>query len=284
MTIFQNTPHDITAVILEKCKVKSLIGDDVLDKFLIKYCTHNNEAMLYAFVKRGRLYYLMMYIVKHRNQVQWVSNHCVQTLFTTSIKYNNFNIATYLCKVFAHKMVVLHQYIIKHVISSYLKRLRTRGPECTECHNHLHFLEQFAVLCKEKSINLTNVIPRYTLVSILTHKDSHCLINTLLRLRCLHYVVHVLIEQHTNNHLLGVISAIISNNHNSLLALMIDEGYCVTVSDVVIGVAFANYETNKLLLKYFKPRWYSKRFVTVMLDIAWKREDKRILHDLKLRL
>lgn len=289
---FQGTydvPHDVCANILRKSKLKMLVGDDVLDRFLIQYMPDVNvEEMLHCLVLKKRLQSLILYITKQREKVHCVSTQCIRSLLELSIKQRTFTISIVLCKTFTHKLDDVGYKVVKCVVNGYLKAWRGKVSEeqrhCIVCKSHKAFLEYFICLCRINGVRPERLVRRCDFTQWLAHKHSHTVVDILLQAGCLSHIFEALAEDATDKYSIRTINAIIGSSNVDVLDAMVVKGYQVVVCDVIVGIAMANYEMLQYLFKSFKPRWYSKKFHGTLLSMAFKRDDIRIYRLVKAKL
>jgi hypothetical protein len=286
--LMEYLPIDICASILNKTKLKYLIGDMVLERFVVKYVDVDTQEMLYILVKEKRLETLILYITRHFRKVQCVSTQCIKQLIELSVRQRSFTISIVLCKAFANAnrlSDVCHE-VVKRVVSGYLKAHSESLASdcCIVCKAHIAFLEYFLVLCHVHGIRSDKLVRRCDLVQWLGHKSSHHLVELLLQNGCLAHIIDALAEDVSDRYDIRIVNAIIGSGNITLMNAMVIKGYHVMVCDVIVGIAMANYEMLDYLCKYFKPRWYSKKFRGILVSIASKRGDERIYQLVKAKL
>lgn len=274
-------PIDVCVNILKKSKLNSLIGDDVLDIFLIKHVDVNIEEMMYCLVKHKRLQSLKLYIAKHFERIQCISSQCLKNLLELSIKQHTFTITILLCKAFIHRLDEVAYKVIKSVVNGYIKAQREKVHKeqlyCIVCMCHKAFLEYFLCLCRIEGVMNHKLIRQCDFTRWLMHKHSHLVIDILFRNNCFTHIFETLAQCPLGRHSVRTINAIIGSNNVLLMNSLIAQGYQVLVCDVIVGIAMSNYEMLQNLLRYFKPRWYTKKFRSTLLSIASKRNDEAIV-------
>ncbi len=281
-TVFAELPLDLTISILERVKTHSLVGDDLLDSFVIRHCKLNAETMLHSLVKKKRLKSLSLYTWKHLKAVQCVSTACVKRLLDLSIKQQTFTISIHLSKVFVARLGGIYRTVLLSVINGYLRNVGSdEGMEGEMdklvCRSHLAFLEYFLLFCRIQGVDCDGHLGMRLLPSILCRKHSQKLVQVLARNGCLGKMMDTVVDWDDSECCVRIMNAIIANNHIDLLNEMVCKGYEVMVCDVIVGIATGCYEMVKYLCRFFKPRWYSVKFREVLLTLASKREDDRIL-------
>jgi hypothetical protein len=279
MSLFLNLPrdfpNDMICKILEHSSMKTVIGDDILDKFIIRQrCDINPEVLLQSFVKKKRSQSLVYYTSKKKNISQLVSVNCVKCLIVESLKGMFIDTSMHLCRVFVCHLENAYVKIVTTALYQYINKYNKFPKFDTD--RYLMFLGCLATLCKEQGIKRNNSIPLKYIVILLCHANSHELITALVEngyLDCLHdniidYTAEPLITK--------ILRSIVINNHVILLEQLVNNGYKVSISDIIIGISYSNIGTVRYLAKFFKPRWYSRGFSTVMLSLARKRKNKKI--------
>lgn len=290
----EDLPFDIRVAILNKVKLSSLIGDLTLERFVVKYVDVDTQEMLYALVKNKRLEALTLYILnpKHVGKVRCVSSHCIKQVIELSIRQKSFTITIILCKAFAKANrldgSICHK-VVTCVVNGYFQALSqviSEGllSECIVCKAHIAFLEYFLVLCRLQGVCSDKLVRRSDLVQWLGKKSSHHILEVLLKNKCLSHIFDTIVDNGLDSRNVKMINAVIGNNSLSILKAMVENGYKVIVCDVIVGIAMSNYEMLEYLCKYFKPRWYSKKFRAILLSIASKRNDDRILQLIRAKL
>lgn len=283
MSQIYDIPVELTVLIFKKVKLKHLIGDDMLEKFVIKHCNVSVEDMLYCLVKKRRLERLVQYTIIQ--DVNVVSTGCVKRLIALSVKQHTFRITIHLCKVFKNMLHDLCESVVTNVIKSYLKALK--GADCIEqcllCKTHHAFLEYYILLCKVENIH-NPLINKETFLSIINHKHSQVVVDVLLYYGCLRNICEAIVNDPNDIMTTRIVNAIISNNNVSLMKYMVYSGYSVMICDVIIGIAFADFAMVSYLCSFFKPRWYSRRFCEILKSIAFRSNDKRIYRLVKNKM
>lgn len=281
-------PIDVCVNILEKSKLNSLIGDDVLDMFIIMHVNVNIEEMMYCLVKHKRLQSLKLYIATHVEKIQCISSQCLKNMLELSIKQRTFTITILLCKAFIHRLDEVAYKVIKSVVNGYIKALQEKVHkeqlDCIICMCHKAFLEYFLCLCRIEGVMNHKLIRQCDFTRWLVHKHSHSVIDILLKNDCLTHIFETLAQCALGRHSVRTINAIIGSNNVLLMNALIAQGYQVLVCDVIVGIAMSNYEMLKYMFKYFKPRWYSKKFRGILLSIAFKRDDEKVYQLVKAKL
>lgn len=288
--VMENSPIDICVAIFSQLKLNDLIGDDVLERFVVKYVDVDAQEMLYVLVRKKRLHTLILYITKHFDKVKCVSTKCIKELLELSIRQRSFTTTIVLCKalVKANRLddYVCHK-VVKSVVNGYFKAhgcesIHNNG--CIVCKAHIAFLEYFLVLCRLQGVRNRKLVKRCYLVHWLVNKSCNHIMDVLLKNDCLTHIFEELAEDATDRCSVTIINAIIGNNHIPLMNEMVSKGYKVMVCDVIVGIAMARYDMLECLCRYFKPRWYTKKFRGILLSIASKRDDERIIQLVNTKL
>ena len=289
--LMEYLPIDICVSILNKTELRYLIGDMVLERFVVKYVDVDTQEMLHILVKNKRLDTLILYITRHFRKVQCVSTHCIKQLIELSVRQRSFTISIVLCKAFAKvdRLGDVCHKVVKHVVGGYLKAHSESLTSdcCIVCKAHIAFLEYFLLLCHVHGIRSDKFVRRCDLVQWLGNKSSHHVVELLLQNGCLEHIIDALVdtsEDVSDRYDIRIINAIIGSGNVTLMNAMVVKGYQVMVCDVIVGIAMANYEMLEYLCKYFKPRWYSKKFRGILVSIASKRSDERINQLVKAKL
>lgn len=252
-----NIPYEITGIILTKMNksIKCLLDDEVILKFIIKYSNIHPETLLIWLVKQQRKKALVLYTTIRKQEVLHISENVFILLCKIAIKNSNVNIMKHLLNVFVDHLKqnrnVLDN-ILKLLIEVYVK---------TNCMKWLNFLKYLLSLPYHDY-----VINTVLLVKILEKDKSKKLIKIFLDTQSV--IMHMLETE--------VINHVIINNHLSLLKTLVVNGYEISVYDIIICISTSNWKMNKYIIKYFKPRLYTKGFRKLLLSIAAKRNNKQI--------
>lgn len=279
--IFAELPLDLTISILERVKTHNLVGDDLLDRFVIRNCKVNAETMLHCLVKKRRLISLELYTSQYHKAVQCVSTACIKRLMDLSIKQQTFTISIYLSKIFVRRLGDICRTVLLSVVNGYLRNVDSDKDVDGEVHrillrSYMAFLEYFLILCRLEGVDCDGHFGMRLLPSILCLKHSHKLVLVLARNGCLGRMMGALIDGDDSEQCVKIMNAIIANNHIDLLHEIVTKGYNVMVCDVIVGIATGGYEIVEYLCRFFKPRWYSIKFCDILLKLASHRVDERI--------
>lgn len=250
-------PYDITGTILTKMNkhIKYLLDDEVLLRFIIKYSNIHPETLLIWFVKEQRQKALVLYTNFKRQEVLNISENVIILLCKTAIKNTNTNIFTYIFNIYFNtwnNKEKLFKSIVSILIDVYMK---------TKCVKWIIVLKSVLSLT-----NYDYVVNTFLLVKILEKDKSKRLIKLFLDTQSINIDV---IET-------KVIYYIIIYNHLNLLQCLVVNGYEVTIYDIIISISSSNCKMIRYILKYFKPRLYTRGFRRLLLSTAAKRNNQEI--------
>jgi hypothetical protein len=281
-------PNYVVGLILSKMKVKNILGDICLEKFIVKYGDMNHDTMMYWLIKKQRYEALAYYTHINKNRLQYLSQNTIISFFITSIKNKHLMICKHLLNVFESCMnETIITKIIDKLIIDYLHNCgKIEDSEDNVINNIIDFIIYIKQYCRTNlvDINISNCIPIKHIPIILKKPNTKRLITTLSKHEMLDKCVYYIRNLDNEELSLEIINNTIIYNHITFLQYLVQKGYTVQVCDVIVGVDSSNIEMIRYLLSFFKPRLYSKGFKQVMLLLASKRNDDRIYELLKNKL
>lgn len=265
--IWQQLPNDVVAKVLSVCKTSRVVGDMPLDWFLINNCTDiNPESLLQAFVKKRRTVCTLMFFSRYEER--HLSYNTIKQAISNIIKRNELDLAIFLCTKCPHHAVRMSSHI-----------LRIWVQKVSKCNSIDDLVPWFSFL--HKFLNLTH--SDNTLTSF-----PWLLLDIIVRSPCAEKVMKYLMKHNIldlrmciecNNDVHDTIRIIIILNKVGCMSMFIANGYKVTIDNIIQGIVYANINMNRVLLNFFRPRFFSVKFGNYLEHICQMRGDV-LLHPL----
>ena len=179
-------PYDIINNILNRIKIKHLIGDEILEGYIIKHFADPHHTLLYALIKKKRYNSVVLYL-KHKNIASCkyiqplTALRCILSCISINIK-----LAEHLFQLFKHNLC----NITNTTFISIFQKLISAKFQCprNELNSFLHKICDWAI-SNDKHIQL----PLFIIFNIFKHKygvqifdilirKKHCILRPLLSL------------------------------------------------------------------------------------------------------
>lgn len=249
-------PYHITGIIIGRMNknIKFLLDDEILLRFIIRYCCIHPETLLIWFVKQQRQQALLLYTSIKTNEVLVISDNVIILLCKIAIKNDNIHILKHLIHVYLQRLKDNNNIfitIVNFIIEVYLKK------------NYVNLIKYLKYLIQ---LDIEYVINIRLLIKVLEKDKSKELVKLLYNKQCI-YLDMVDTK---------VINYIIIYNHLNLLKFLVCNGCEITNLNIIIGISSANWRMIRYIITHFKPRLYTKGFRRMLLSIAAERNDKAI--------
>lgn len=277
-SIFAQLPDHLIAKVLSHCKLSSVVGDDIMDFFIIQHCVNiQPETIFQAFVKKRRGRGLQLFFQKYHECTLSVAT--VQHAMRDLLKHNELRLAQYLCSMCSLRV---------HQIKSYV--LRTCMQQLTK-YNDQHrrqqwydFMEHF-VACLGNDYQHNDIIPWRILHSIMQSPHSNDIVAFLHSHRLLAGSLRYLTSgDDSDDNIEAVVRTTIQKNMVFFMSLLISGGYQVNLANIIQGVVCSDISMNRVLLKFFRPRFYSAKFAAYLIDICQMRKEESLRQLLSSKL
>jgi hypothetical protein len=274
----RNLPKDVISNIFFFCSPRDVVGDDVLDIFLIRECIQiDKNNLLTSFVIKNRHKSLKLFL--HQTPQKYFAPSVIRDLLFRTLRKKDFPAAIILIDGFTD---LISQWSFMLIKTCFILITKDKLGE-----NHLVYIFLIKYMMKSAKLEVLNLyhLPMHLLFKLLDHPKSKNVLRYLSKENILtHQYFETLIETVEENMQVDVINKIIVNNHTRLLELFIKSGYHIDFDDVILSIACSNNKMIACILSFFKPRLYTKLLRNLMYKLSSIRDDTNIKKLIKRKL
>lgn len=262
-TPYANLPTHLKSKILARSRVARVVGDDMLDRFLIKECYEIPPDLLFqSLVKKRRRQSLSHFFrVFHEQQLSFKS---VKTVVQDLLKRKAFEFAISICTWCPSHASLMRSHmfqfcILKMTMSKSIEVLRLWFEFMKDYHSIVDVVEIEPALYIMTSKNLKGLVEASFADDIFQflHNNGY-----------IHDTLQDVVSHQGDLEVKDVMRSIIEMNRVSLMMTLMKTGYKVTIANIIQCIVVSNIDMNRLLLTCFRPRFYSAKFADYLTDIC----------------
>jgi hypothetical protein len=271
-------PTDVVSHILHYCSTRDIVGDDLLDKFLINKCVNiDKNNLITAFVKKSR--YKSLHLLLQKTHSKGFAEILVRDLILKTMRDKEFQATDILFKGFNE---IICSWGTTFVKTCFIEICKDKIGKYHDV--YMTLIEDIIMITGVKQLTIYH-LPTYILLKILDHPKGKLIMAYLTKYNLITYLYKKTFHESIgNNTMIDIINKIIINNHVYVLKRLVGSGYELDVNDVILTIACSNIEMIEYVMKYFKPRFYNKAFRKLMYAICTIRNDALIRHIVKRKL
>jgi hypothetical protein len=246
-------PYHIINNILSRIKVKRLIGDDILDGYIIKHLVGPYNILLYALIKKKRYKSVVLYlqynkVELHKSIDNFTALNCILCCIS-----NNVEFAEYLFKVFKHNLCS----ITNITFTSIIRKLIYVKCHPNELQSFLHQICDWGI-DNNKYIQL----PLFITFNIFKHKYCVKIFDILLKKK--HCILYPLLSLDIND--INYTKCILVIIHKKVYNLfkVITKQQSLSHGFFQLCLASKDLTIIRIIVKRYKPRFYSRNLIHIL--------------------
>ena len=256
-------PHEIIEKIICYSDIQHIVGDDVLNKFLIKECKLINPRRLFnAFVRTNCQDSLCFLLFQHQDRLLTVFDFgLVLSAIEYSIK-NNFVFMTMLLVSRFHDYVQDKWITIIRICCIAMSKCDIHE-ECQEYINLIKWIIKAINPCNKCKFTL----PLHVLHNILSHKCGSKIISWLMEQDLLSFLFQDITKCE------NIIYYVVCYNHVDFYHYLPNGEYKQGLDVLVCGLCFANHNMLRCVLHHMKIRYYTAGLIRFLLKMVKNNEN-----------
>lgn len=258
-------PLDLMRVILKNAKVKDLVGDDILDRYMIRYCDNiEHNRLLQWLCKKNKVHsVILLFQIRNENNYFYYPD-IVQNAFKSSVHSKKLSVAKVICKYCPNFISENRKKLFQTVFSEMIKDKRSMHTE--------QMLRLLAILGHQPSF-----ISKHLIWRTFNHKSSSMLCNALQTYGLLDIIIYNINNSFHEQERQELISTmILYNNYLPLSKLVTDSNNDLTVNDLVWASLVSCDNTVVVCLDFFKQKKFNQRLKKCIAHVCLKRRNEEI--------
>lgn len=258
-------PNDILRDILGNLKVKDLVGDDILERYIIKHCPNIDHNRLFQWLSKHNKVNNVILLLNNRKEKDYsYYPDILQTAFKTSVHSKKLGIAKCICKYCPEFMSEHKRRLFQVVYTEITKDKR------------VSYLEQLLSLLSLLGYQPT-YLSKHLIWRTINHKSSQTLCNALERHGIMDVIIsniNVYFDDQERQDLISTM--IIYNNYIALGKLVQCNELSVSVNDLVWASLVSCDKTVVVCLDCFKQKRFNQRLKKCIAHVCLNRRNDEI--------
>lgn len=258
-------PNDLMRLILETAKVKDLIGDDILERYIIKYCPNiDHNRMLQWLSKKHKTYSVILLFQTRNENDYFYYPDVLHNAFKSSVHSKKLSIAKVICKYCPEFTSDNKKKLFQVVFGEMIKDKRTLNIE--------KMMQLLATLGHQPSYLTKHLIWR-----TFNHRYSQTLCDALQQYGFLETIVsnvNMYFDEQERQELISTM--IIYNNYVPLSKLLIQNSNDLTVNDLVWASLVSCDRTVVVCLDGFRQKRFNQRLKKCIAQVCLCRKNNEI--------
>ncbi len=258
-------PNDLMRIILGEVKVKDLVGDDILDRYVINHCPNVDHNRLFQWLSRkNRSYSVILLLISRPENVYFYHPDILQTAFKSSVHSKKLCVAKILCRYCPLFVTDNRKKLFHIVFTEMIKDKRAINLE--------RMMSLLSILGHQPCYLSKHLIWR-----TFNHKLSQLLCNTLDRYGLLDTIIQNINQSFDEQERQELISTmIIYNNHVPLGKIIKHKDADLTVNDLVWASLVSCDNTVVVCLDGFKQKRFNRRLKKCIANVCLSRRNEEI--------
>lgn len=266
-------PAEVIVSILQKTKEKDVVGDDILDRFIIKNCfMMDHNRLLQWFCKKHKVMSVIQLLKTKQEANNFYYSHIPMTAFKASIRAKKLGIAFATCKFMPMFVRDNSKKLINLIFIEIVKDKRAY---------HTQRLVDLLMLLGCDEIQ-KNEIPNHILNRLFCHKQSAKICSIFNQYNILDLIVkqvdNVLEAQERHDLIEQMIQY---NNYVSIDKLVKSQSIDLNINHIIWASLLSNEETIIACLNGFKQQKCNKRLKKCIITVCMAKHDRRLSDKLK---
>lgn len=267
-------PTEVIVSILQKLKEKDVVGDDILDRFVIHNClVMDHNRLLQWFCKRQQVMSVIQLLKTKTEQSNLYYSHIPMTAFKASIRSKKLGIAFVTFKYMPIFVKEHSKKLINLILIEIVKDKRAY---------HTQRLIELLMMCGSEDIK-KNGVPNHILSRLFCHKQSTKICNILHNYNLLDIFIKQVdnsFEEHERHDL--VEQMIQYNNYISIDKLVECQSIHLNINHIIWASLLSNENTIIACLDGFKQKKCNKRLKKCIITVCMAKKNKRLNDRLKV--
>lgn len=258
-------PVDLMRVIFDKQKVKDLVGDDILDRFIILHCPQiDHNRLIQWFSKKNKVHSVILLLQKRNENDFFYYPDILQNAFKSSVHSKKLSVAKVICKHCPQFILDNRKKLFQIVFSEMIKDKRTVYLG--------RMLELLSILGYQSSYLSKHLIWR-----IFNHKASQVLCEALHTYGILDTILQNINTTFDAQERQDIISTMIFyNNYIPLKKIVSDPNNDLTVNDLVWAALVSCDDTVVVCLDGFKQKRFNQKLKKCIAHVCLNRRNNEI--------
>lgn len=258
-------PNDLMRVILGRTKVKDLVGDDILERYVINHCPNIDHNRLLQWLSKKNKVYSVILLFNIRNESSnFYYPDILQTAFKSSVHSKKLGIAKIICKCCPQFISENGKKLFHIVFNEMIKDKRT---------THIERLMRLLSLLGHQPCYLS----KHLIWRTFNHKSSQLLCNRLHDYGILDTIIRNINLSFDEQEKQEIISAMIFyNNYVPLSKLVSNSNNDLSVNDLVWASLVSCDNTVVVCLDGFKQKRFNQRLKRCIANVCLSRRNDEI--------
>jgi hypothetical protein len=267
-------PSEVIVSILQKAKEKDIVGDDILDRFIIHNCSRmDHNRLLQWFCKKHKIM-SVVHLLKTKQESNFVYHSYIpMTAFKASVNAKKLGIAFVTCKFMPLFIKEQSKKLIHLLLIAIIKDKRAY---------HTERLVDLLLMFGNDNISQYD-IPQHVIVRLFCHKHSAKICSVLNDCRLLDFFIkqvdNVFEEQERHD----IVEQMIKyNNYISIDKLAKYPSFGLSVNHIIWASLLANEDTIIACLDGFKQNRCNKRLKKCIMTVCMAKKNKCLYERVKV--
>lgn len=258
-------PNDILREILGNLKVKDLVGDDILERYMINNCPNIDHNRLFQWLsKKNKIHNVILLLINRDEKDYLYYPDILQTAFKASVHSKKLGVAKCICR-YCPEFVSEHKKRLFQIVFTEVTKDR-RG------YHHEPLLSIISLLGHHPSYLSKHLIWRTvnhkSSQSLCNALDSHGIMDTIIR------NINLCFNEQERQEVVSTM--IIYNNHVALGKLVQCNDLSVSVNDLVWASLVSCDKTVVVCLDCFKQKRFNQRLKKCIAHVCLNRKNDEI--------